>query len=96
MPVIGVAPDQVLMGVGVASLCLMGLRYEEVLLTESQRLQWLRQKCGDVLATWVVRIGLLFGVTFGSLLAAGVIRPMHTTEVASDQRPAVAAGGVSL
>ena len=71
--------DQVLMGCGVAIVSMIGLRHEEWLLAESDRLQWLRRRVGDSPAAWILRAALLFGVTFGTLLAAGVIRPLYAS-----------------
>lgn len=72
-----VPADQTVMGVGVALLSLIGLRYESWLLEESGRLRWGREQFGDGPTMAVLRLALFGGVTFGALLAAGVINPLH-------------------
>lgn len=85
-----IVSDQVLMGCGVALLCLIGLRHEEWLLAESGRLRWLRRRVGDSPAAWILRAALLFGVTFGTLLASGVVRPLYAAAApAGPQTPVV-------
>lgn len=84
-----VSADQLVMGAGVALLSLVGLRHEAWLLDESRGVQWVRGQFGDRFAVNGLRAVLLGGVTFGTLLAAGVVNPMNRPAagpVAADAR----------
>ena len=68
--------DQIVMGVGVAVMCVVGLRQESWLLDEWTPAQWLRRQWGDGPASTALRTMLIGGVTFGVLLASGVVNPI--------------------
>lgn len=67
---------QILMGVGIASICLTGLARYRWLLTNTRKGQVLVQRYGESTARYVVWLLCVLGMTFGSLLASGIVRPM--------------------
>lgn len=67
---------QVLMGVGIATVCLAGLTRHRWLLTNTHKGRLLAARCGETAARYVLWLLCLLGVAFGSMLASGVVRPM--------------------
>lgn len=67
---------QILMGVGIASICLTGLVRSRWLLTNTRKGQVLVTRCGETTARYVVWLLCLLGMAFGSLLASGIVRPI--------------------
>jgi hypothetical protein len=67
---------QILMGIGIASVCLTGMAKSRWLLANTRKGQVLVQRCGEPTARIVVWLACLLGITFGSLLATGVVRPI--------------------
>ena len=67
---------QILMGVGIASICLIGLARSRWLLINTRKGQALLQRYGESRARYAVWFLCLLGATFGVLLANGVVRPI--------------------
>lgn len=67
---------QILMGVGIASICLGGLARYRWLMAHTRKGQGLVQRYGETTARNVIWLLCLLGVTFGSLLASGIVRPI--------------------
>jgi len=65
------------MGVGIITLCVMLLFRERWILDQTRRGQRLVEWCGPARAPWFFRVLLLAGITFGGLLANGVIQPVQ-------------------
>ena len=71
-----VPQHQILMGVGIATICLTGLTRHRWLLTNTRKGQVLVNRYGETTARCVVWLLCLLGIAFGSLLASGVVRPI--------------------
>lgn len=69
--------DQVVMGLGIALLCVTGLWNGRWFLEHTRKGQRLVGTFGDVRALWVLRFLFVAGAAFGLLLAADVIRPIQ-------------------
>ncbi len=67
---------QIMMGVGIASICLTGLARYRWLLTKTDKGQALVNRFGETTARNVIWLLCLLGTAFGSLLASGVVRPI--------------------
>lgn len=67
---------QILMGVGIAGICLAGIARFRWLLANTRKGQVLVNRCGESTAKIVVWLLCLLGITFGSLLASGIVRPI--------------------
>lgn len=67
---------QILMGVGIASICLTGLARYRWLMTKTHKGQVLVNRFGETAARNVIWLLCLLGLTFGSLLASGIVRPI--------------------
>ncbi len=67
---------QILMGVGIASICLTGLARYRWLMTRTHKGQTLVNCFGETTARNVIWLLCLLGMTFGSLLASGIVRPI--------------------
>lgn len=67
---------QILMGVGIASICVTGLARYRWLMTETHKGQALVNRFGETTARNVIWLLGLLGLTFGSLLASGIVRPI--------------------
>lgn len=67
---------QILMGVGIAAICFAGLARHRWLLANTRKGQTLVSLYGESVARYVVWLLCLLGMTFGSLLASGVVRPI--------------------
>lgn len=65
------------MGAGIVTLCVMLLFRERRILEQTRRGRRLVEWYGPVRAPWVFRAMLLAGITFGGLLANGVVRPIQ-------------------
>ena len=65
------------MGAGIITLCVMLLFRDRWILEQTRKGRRLVEWCGPVRAPWVLRAVLLVGITFGGLLAGGVIRPIQ-------------------
>ena len=68
--------DHVVMGLGVAALSLACLTRHHWLLAHTSKGQRLIGYFGEAKARAIVAFVCLCGITFGSLLASGVIRPI--------------------
>jgi hypothetical protein len=64
------------MGVGIAVICCAGLARYRWLLANTRKGQTLVSRFGETVARYVVWSLCLLGITFGSLLASGVVRPI--------------------
>lgn len=71
-----ITPDTA-MGAGIIALCLMLWFRDRWLLERTRKGQRLVEWCGPIRAPWVLRAVLVAGITFGGLLANGVIRPIQ-------------------
>jgi hypothetical protein len=69
--------EQLIMGAGVAVLCLFGLYHSRWFLARTRKGQRLVGWFGETRALWVLRGLLTAGTVFGVLLAANVIRPLR-------------------
>ncbi len=67
---------QLLMGIGIASICLTGLVRYRWLMINTRKGQGLVQRFGETTARNVIWLLCLLGLTFGSLLASGIVRPI--------------------
>ena len=67
---------QILMGVGIAAICLTGLARSRWLLSNTSKGQVLAQRYGAANARYVIWLLCLLGVFFGALLAKGIVRPI--------------------
>lgn len=67
---------QILMGVGIAAICVTGLARHRWLLANTSKGQTLVKRFGETVARYVVWLVCLLGMTFGSLLASGIVRPL--------------------
>ncbi len=65
------------MGSGIIVLCLMLWSRDRWFLDHTSNGQRLVAWCGPARAPWVLRAILLAGITFGALLANGIIRPIQ-------------------
>lgn len=68
---------QIMMGVAVAVLSVVGFIKTDWLLEHTPKGQWLVRKAGRLKARVLVRSFFFFAVVFGALLATNVIRPLH-------------------
>ena len=68
--------DQIVIGLGTAGLCGLGLWHGRRLLAVSRFGGWLAGRLGEDRGLQVLRGVLACGVVFGLLLAADVIRPV--------------------
>lgn len=68
--------DQILMGVGIASICLTGIVRSRWILANTRKGQNLVTRYGETTAQRVVWLVCLLGIAFGSLLASGIVRPI--------------------
>ena len=68
--------DHILMGVGIATICVTGLARHRWLLSNTQKGRMLVGHCGETIARYVFWLLCLLGVAFGSLLASGILRPI--------------------
>ena len=68
--------DQILMGVGIASICLAGMARSRWVLANTRKGKNLVIRYGETTAQRVVWLVCLLGITFGSLLAIGIVRPI--------------------
>lgn len=71
-----VPQHQILMGVGIASICLTGLVRHRWLLTRTSKGRSLVQRFGAATARNLIWLLCVLGVAFGSLLASGILRPV--------------------
>ena len=71
-----VPQHQILMGVGIATICLAGLARSRWLLTNTRKGRGLVQRYGETTARNVTWLLCLLGIVFGSLLASGIVRPI--------------------
>ena len=71
-----VPQHQILMGVGIAAICFAGLSRYRWLLANTNKGQALVSRYGETVARYVLWTLCLLGVTFGSLLASGIVRPI--------------------
>ena len=69
--------DQIVMGAGIALLCLAGLWNDRWFLAHTKKGRWLVRRCGETGALWTLRSLLTLGTLFGVLLAVDVIRPVQ-------------------
>lgn len=67
---------QILMGVGIASICVTGLARYRWLMTHTHKGQVLVNRYGETTARNMIWLLCLLGITFGSLLASGIVRPI--------------------
>ncbi len=67
---------QILMGVGIAAISFAGLARHRWLLANTRKGQTLVNRYGETVARYVVWLLCLLAMTFGSLLASGVVRPI--------------------
>lgn len=67
---------QILMGIGIASICLTGMARYRWLMTKTHKGQALVHRFGETTARNVIWLLCLLGLTFGSLLASGIVRPI--------------------
>ncbi|HSG69875.1 MAG TPA: hypothetical protein VLA12_05640 [Planctomycetaceae bacterium] len=69
-------PEQLLMGIGSAVLCLWGLLKSNWFFTETKKGRWLSTRLGDERGLLVLRFLFVLGIAFGVALAANLIRPL--------------------
>lgn len=69
--------DQILMGVAVAVLSLVGLWQTDWLVQNTRKGEWLARRLGERRAGLVLRAAFALLAVFGALLAANVIRPLR-------------------
>lgn len=69
--------EQILIGGLTAVLCMMGLRNLRWLLDQTSKGQKLVARFGDPGAARILKLLLLAGALFGTLLATGVINPIR-------------------
>ena len=67
---------QILMGVGIASICVAGLVRYRWIMTKTHKGHALVNRFGETTARNVIWLLCLLGLTFGSLLASGIVRPI--------------------
>lgn len=68
--------DQILMGVGITTICLTGLARHRWFLANTRKGQALVDRCGEPGARYVFWLICLVGILFGTLLASGIVRPI--------------------
>ena len=71
-----VPQHQILMGVGIAALCLTSLVRSRWLLVHTRKGQYLVERHGEPTARIVIWLLCLLGMIFGTLLACGIVRPI--------------------
>ena len=71
------AIEQTIIGGATATLCLIGFWKVEWLLEHSRNGRRLVARFGDLGATRILKLLLLTGALFGTLLAAGIINPIR-------------------
>lgn len=69
-------PEQLLMGIGSAALCLWGLLKSNWFYTETKKGRWLSARLGDERGLLVLRLLFVLGIAFGIALAMNLIRPL--------------------
>jgi len=69
--------DQIVIGLGTAGLCGLGLWHARRLLVASRFGRWLADRLGENRGLQVLRGALVGGLVFGLLLAADLIRPVQ-------------------
>ena len=69
--------EQIFMGSSVALLCITGLWKAQWFLENTRKGQRFVKIFGEERAIWAWRVLLLLGVIFGTLLATGIINPIH-------------------
>jgi hypothetical protein len=67
---------QILMGIGIAAICVTGLARHRWLLANTHKGQTLVGRFGETAARYIVWLLCLLGTTFGSMLASGIVRPI--------------------
>ena len=67
---------QILMGVGIAAMCFAGLTRHRWLLANTRKGQSLVSRYGESVARFIACLLCLLGITFGSLLAIGLVHPI--------------------
>jgi hypothetical protein len=70
-------PDQILMGTGIAIVCLVGAGQSEWLIANTRKGRRLGEWLGDARALWGLRAALVCGAIAGALLALGVLNPLR-------------------
>ena len=73
----GMGIEQTIIGGATAALCLLGFWKVEWLLEHSRNGRRLAARFGDLGATRILKLLLLAGAVFGTLLAAGIINPIR-------------------
>ncbi len=68
---------QIVMGVSVAVLSLVGLWQSNWLLANTGKGEWIRRRYGEPKARTIVRTFFFAAAVFGALLALDVIRPLQ-------------------
>jgi hypothetical protein len=69
--------EQIIIGGATAALCLTGLWQADWLIEHTKKGRRLVAKFGDPQATRILKLLLLLGALFGTLLAAGIINPIR-------------------
>lgn len=69
--------EQIIIGGATAALCLVGVWQADWLLEHTKKGRRLVAKFGDLQAARILRLLLLLGAVFGTLLAAGIISPIR-------------------
>jgi hypothetical protein len=68
--------DQLLMGIAVASVCLLGLWKDRWFLANTKKGKQFARWFGEERGLWALRILFGVGALFGVLLASDIIRPI--------------------
>lgn len=68
--------DQLLMGLGITTVSLVGLTRHRWLLANTRKGQALVRQCGEQAARYVLWMFCAVSACFGGLLASGIVRPM--------------------
>jgi hypothetical protein len=71
-------PEQLLMGVGSAVLCLWGLLKSNWFYTETKKGRWFSARFGETRGLLVLRVLFVLGIAFGAALAANLIQPLFS------------------
>jgi hypothetical protein len=69
--------DRILIGAAVALLAALGLWHDRRLFTDTRKGRRLAAWLGETRGLWALRALLAAALAFGTLLAAGVLRPVE-------------------
>ena len=72
--------DQLLMGIAVASVSLLGLWKDRWFLANTKKGRQFAKWFGEVKGLWALRVLFACGILFGLLLASDIVRPLQWGE----------------